>query len=101
MAGGGASHPAQRDMTQYDQSDIEAALRGVGLSGGDTVYVISALWRFRGLAGSKATDDQSPVFYRSLRRVIGDNGTVVVPTTTHNLCNTDVAFDLASTPSHE
>lgn len=87
--------------TTIEISDIEAAFRAIGLTEGDTVYVISALWRMPADAGSRAGGDTSAIYYQALRSVIGDAGTIVVPTSSQNLCNTEIPFDLANTPSFE
>jgi len=85
----------------YRPQDIEMALRGVGLEASDTVYIISSLSRLPGLEGYGTTADPSAVFCDALRAVIGDGGTIVVPTSSQNLCNTDVTFNPATTPSFE
>ena len=85
----------------YQPRDIEAGLRAVGLKAGDTVDAISSLSRLPGLDGYAATGDTSAVFCDVLRSVIGDDGTIVVPTSSQNLCNTEIIFDPATTPSFE
>jgi aminoglycoside 3-N-acetyltransferase len=85
----------------YRPRDVEASLRAIGLGRGDVVYVISALWRLQGLDGYAATSDTSPVIYNSLRAVVGDEGTIVVPASSQNLCNTDIPFDPMTTPVFE
>lgn len=85
----------------YTVDGIAAALRQVGIESGDCVYVISALWRLPGLQGFDVRQDASPAFFEALSGVVGDQGTIVVPTSTHNLCNTDIPFYLAETPSFE
>jgi aminoglycoside 3-N-acetyltransferase len=37
----------------------------------------------------------------ALRELLGPEGTIVVPTATLNLCNTDTVFDPETTPSHQ
>jgi aminoglycoside 3-N-acetyltransferase len=88
-------------LSSYRSQDIEAALHALGLGRGDTVYVISSLSRLPGLDGYKPTADTSAAFYSALRVVVGDDGTVVVPTSSQNLCNTNIPFDLVATPSFE
>lgn len=85
----------------YRPEDIQRCLRAVGLEGGDTVYVISALSRLPGLEGFAAIADTSAVFYEALRSIVTDEGTIVAPTSSQNLCNTDIVFDPVSTPSFE
>ncbi len=88
-------------MVSYRQKDIEDALRAVGLKASDTVYVISALWRLPGLDGFETEGDASAVFYEALRAVVEDSGTIVAPTSSQNLCNTSIPFDVRTTPSFE
>lgn len=85
----------------YRPQDIVTGLRTVGLRTGDTVYVISSMSRLPGLDGHAATADTSAVFYDLLRAVIGDDGTIVVPTSSQNLCNTNIPFISETTPSFE
>jgi aminoglycoside 3-N-acetyltransferase len=83
----------------YDIDDIASCFRQLGVTSGDTAYVISALWKMPGFAGNP--DEAPAAYYQALRRVVGENGTIVVPTHSQNLCNTDIPFDLDKTPSHE
>jgi aminoglycoside 3-N-acetyltransferase len=85
----------------YRPQDIEAGLRAVGLKAGDTVYIISSLSRLPGLDGYAANANTSVVFCDALRSVIGGDGTIVVPASSQNLCNTEIPFDPATTPSFE
>lgn len=82
----------------YTRSDIVDALRAVGLKTGDTVYVISGFWLMGGYDGG--TDSMAEGYYLALREVLGEDGTIVVPTATLNLCNTDEPFDPDRTPTH-
>jgi aminoglycoside 3-N-acetyltransferase len=88
-------------LTGYRLRDIEAGLHAVGVGRGDTVYVISSLSRLPGLDGYEQTADTSTAFYGALRSALGDDGTIVVPTSSQNLCNTSIPFDPVTTPSFE
>ncbi len=83
----------------YSYDDIVRAYRAAGVRPGGVVCVISALWRLGGYAGG--TEAVAADHYRALREVLGPDGTVVVPTSSFDLCNTDIPFDPATTPSHE
>jgi aminoglycoside 3-N-acetyltransferase len=81
----------------YDTDDLAGAFRTLGVERGGIVYVISALWRMPGFSGPPNLAPNA--FYEGLRQVLGDEGTIVVPTHSQNLCNTDVTFDPQNTPS--
>jgi aminoglycoside 3-N-acetyltransferase len=88
-------------LSNYRPQDIEAGLRTVGLGSGDSVYVISSLSRLPGLDGYEPTADTSAAFYGALRSVLGDDGTIVAPTSSQNLSNTHIPFEPDLTPSFE
>jgi aminoglycoside 3-N-acetyltransferase len=83
----------------YTADDLVTLFERLGVEPGTVVYVISALWRVPGYDGEPET--LARTYYEALRRVVGDEGTIVVPTHSQNLCNTDIPFDLDRTPSHE
>lgn len=88
----------------YKYSDLIAAYRQLGLSDTPIVYVAGELWR---LMEFEQPDDETKgdeavcvAHLKAIRETIGPAGTLVVFTGTVNLCNTDIPFDPASTPSH-
>jgi aminoglycoside 3-N-acetyltransferase len=83
----------------YDTEDLANAFEALGAERGALVYVISALWRMPGFSGPANLAPYA--FYDALRQVVGEEGTIVVPAHSQNLCNTDVTFDLEKTPSHD
>ncbi len=83
----------------YSYRNIVEAYDALGIRAGDTVLVHSDLRRLF------AFEDPAPgvvldAHYRALREVLGEQGTVVVPTNSFNLCNTETVFDVEQTPSH-
>jgi aminoglycoside 3-N-acetyltransferase len=82
----------------YSLADIKAAYRAVGVKPGQVVYVTSdlaGLWHFE-TPGRKAVFE---AHLGALTELIGSEGTLVVPTASPQLCNTDLLFDLEQTPS--
>ena len=84
----------------YRYEDIVRAFRGLGLESGQVVYVISSLWRVPGLPHTDMTSICEE-YAAALAEVIGSDGTVVVPTSSLDLCGTETVFDPATTPSFE
>lgn len=83
----------------YSFRDLLAAYRKIGVRPGDTVYVLTALWRVADFE-KRGTDALVQAHLDALREVIGADGTIVVSTGTLNLCNTDIPFDVGKTASY-
>jgi aminoglycoside 3-N-acetyltransferase len=79
--------------------ELRALYRRLGVTRGRTVYVASDFGRMRARADEPATDTMA-AHLETLSELLGPDGTIVVPTATLNLCNTDIVFDPATTPSH-
>jgi aminoglycoside 3-N-acetyltransferase len=84
----------------YSFADMVDAYGRLGLERGSIVYVISSLWHVPDYADGPS-DELAPAHYRALREVVGDGGTIVVPTSTLKLCNTEIPFDPGATPSQD
>jgi aminopeptidase-like protein/aminoglycoside N3'-acetyltransferase len=85
-------------MTSYSEADLLAALWAAGVESGDLLFVhidLDALGE--ALDGATAADRHAMVL-RALRRAIGENGTLVVPTYTFSFCRQQ-DFDTARTPA--
>jgi aminoglycoside 3-N-acetyltransferase len=83
----------------YDFESLCAAYRDLGLSEGHTVYVagdLTKLMDFEERSGRAVLGAHD----RAIRAAIGEGGTVVVSTASLNICNTEIPFDPATTPSH-
>ena len=81
------------------QLELTEDLKKIGLSQGETCYVagnISVLARTR-----IKKNVLLPTFLDSLKGVIGPLGSIFSPSASMNLCNTDIPYDIANTPSHE
>ena len=86
-------------MAHYTYDEILACYRSIGITRGRVIHPQGDLGRLRTYEkGNK--QEVAADHYRAIRELIGPDGTVVVATATLNLCNTDIPFDPARTPSH-
>lgn len=82
----------------YVTQDLIDAYRQLGIRTGDCIYVTGNL----GMLGIGPTTDKEKLLslhYQAIRDVIGESGTLVVPTHSFSICNTDQVFDPNTTPS--
>jgi aminopeptidase-like protein/aminoglycoside N3'-acetyltransferase len=82
----------------YSHQDLVTALRKVDIGAGDVVFAVVGL----GTLGT-AQDSASPAqvhesLFGALREVVGEKGTILVPTYTFSFCRGEI-FDLENTPS--
>jgi len=73
----------------YTKSDIVDALRDVGIEQGDAIFIHSNLGFFGQLDNAETKKDYCETFYEAVFRVIGDQGTLVVPTFTYSFTDGD------------
>ena len=83
-------------MVDYTYKDIIEALIKIGLKERDTVFVHSNLGFFGRLENAKTAEDLCEAFYNAFKEVLGDEGTLMVPTFSYSFCN-NVDFDLNNT----
>lgn len=79
-------------MFDYGVSDIEDALKQVGIEYGDDVFVHSNIGFFGKLKNCETGEHLCSAFLDSIRNVIGKNGTAVFPTFSYSFCHGEV-FD--------
>src|SRR5712691_6818006 len=84
--------------TPYTYADLATALRAVGLTAGDTVFVHACLDTLGPAEGVATPEHAGRLLYRALRDVVGEGGTVVVPTYTFSFCQQEL-FDVQGTPA--
>src|SRR2546426_12482187 len=84
--------------TPYTYADLATALRAVGLTAGDTVFVHACLDTLGPAEGAPTPEDAGRLLYRALRHVVGEAGTLVVPTYSFSFCRQEV-FDVQRTPA--
>jgi aminoglycoside 3-N-acetyltransferase len=82
----------------YTYDELIAAYRTLGVGSGKTIYVTSDLGRLMAFErpGKEAVLE---AHFNALMSLIGPEGTLVVPTASLNLCNTEIPFDLENTPA--
>ena len=85
-------------MYNYLKKDIVQSLADVGLKLGDTIFCHSNLGFFGKLKGGDSRERVYQIFKESIFEVIGDRGTLVVPTFSYSFCN-EQEFDIDNTPS--
>ena len=84
----------------YTKDDIVSSLKKVGLQNGDSVFLHSNLGFFGKLKDCNDVNDLCRIFEESIFEVIGERGTLVVPTFSLSFCNNQV-YDKKNTPSTE
>ena len=82
----------------YTQEDIVAALRKAGLCDGDAVFLHSNLAFFGRCDGVQDADGLCRVFFETFQDILGEKGTLVVPTFTYSYCRGEI-FDVEHTVS--
>jgi len=82
----------------YSESELVEAYKGVGVAPGRVVYVTGNLGRL-GLIKGKEKSEVIRTHFEILGDLLGEKGTLVVPTHSFSICNTDIPFSMSSTPS--
>lgn len=82
----------------YTLSDIEASLAGVGVTSGDVVFVQSSLGMLGRPEDASNIEEVCDLLDQALHNVVGETGTIVVPTYTYSFCE-GKSFNPVSTPS--
>ena len=85
-------------MADYSYQDLIESYESLGLGSGRTVYItgnFGRLGRYDKLGKSVVLQDH----LYAIQELIGDKGTLVVPTHTWTLCNTDLVYDPLSAKS--
>lgn len=85
-------------MANYNSQNIIDALQEVGLKKGDDVFLHTNLGFFGRCEGANSADSLCEIFYESIKEIIGDDGTLIVPTFTYSSCHKE-KFDPAITKS--
>jgi len=81
----------------YTKTEIVNALVKIGLVKGDKIFVHSNLGFFGILKNAKNQNDYWKIFKEAIFEVIGDEGTLAVPTFSYSFC-WDTEFNLYTTP---
>ena len=84
----------------YTRQDLDRAYRDLGVGPGRVIYVTSDMGHLMAFEkpGKAAVLE---AHFDALMDLIGPEGTLVVPTASISLCNTDIPFDPETTPSEK
>lgn len=84
-------------MIDYNFNNIVEILKGVGVKEGDDVFMHTNLGFFGRGEGVNSAEDLCAIFFKAIQVVIGEKGTLIVPTFTYSSCHGE-DFDPATTP---
>ena len=82
----------------YSHQDLVTALRKVGIGSGDVVFTVVGLATLGSAQDSASPAQVHESLFGALREVVGENGTILVPTYTFSFCRREI-FDRENTPS--
>ena len=87
-------------MNKYDYTvqNILDSLKQVGLKKGDSIFTYSNLGFFGKLKNAETSEDYCAAFRDAIFKIIGNEGTLVVPAFSYSFCNS-TRFNVSSTPS--
>lgn len=74
----------------YSKEDIETSLTEIGICAGDDVFIHSNLGFFGVLEGCKDADNLCESFIQAIGNIIGNTGTIIVPTFSYSYCHNEV-----------
>ena len=86
-------------MQFITKQNIVTALHKVGVKGGQVIYLQSDLRTPGFIKGAKSQQDFCQIYLDAILDVIGENGTLVVPTYTTQVARYDIDFVWEETPS--
>jgi aminopeptidase-like protein/aminoglycoside N3'-acetyltransferase len=84
----------------YRESDLVAALRGTGIQQGDLVFLQVSLDALGEAADCQTPADRCAIVVRAVRSVLGESGTLVVPSYTFSFCRQQ-RFEVDRSPAIE
>ena len=87
-------------MNKYDYTvqNILDSLKQVRLKKGDSIFTYSNLGFFGKLKNAETSEDYCAAFRDAIFKIIGNEGTLVVPAFSYSFCNS-TRFNVSSTPS--
>lgn len=80
----------------YTYDDIIKCLNKLSIQKGDNIFIHSNLGYFGKLEGCKNADEMCKKFFHAIISVIGEEGTIAVPTFTYSFCHGEL-FDIDNT----
>lgn len=88
----------KNEKKDFRQKDVINALKKAGIKNGDTLMVHADLARFGKLGNIINKKEFVDVFIEAFLKVIGKEGTLIVPTFTYSFCKNEI-YDPDNTPS--
>lgn len=85
-------------MYHYTKTDAVSALKSLGITTGDTLFIHSNIGFFGIPEGEKSAENANKTLLAALLEVLGDSGTLVVPTFTYSFSQ-GKSFDPDNSPS--
>lgn len=85
-------------MSDYNVNELVDAYKKIGIEKNDIVYVTGDILKL-GRCRFRNRQEFLDSHYKALKDAVGEQGTIVFPTHTFSLCNSDNYFDLAKSPS--
>jgi len=82
--------------SDYTYHDITTAFKNIGVKDGDSVFLHSNLGFFGTLEDATTADQLNETFFNAIAEVVGNKGTIVVPTFSYSFCKNE-EFDLKNT----
>lgn len=82
----------------YSKSDLIKGLKNIGLKNGDLVFIHISYGLLGRVKDGNTNEDICKIILDSFQTVLGDSGTLLVPTYTYSFCENKI-FDVNNTPS--
>lgn len=86
------------NRSTYTKEDIIDSLSKAGVRHGDIIFTHSNLGFFGKIENLRSMEEYCSIFFEAIFEVIGDAGTLVVPTFSYSFFNNEI-FDVDKTPS--
>lgn len=77
-------------MPDYTVDDIVTSLRKAGIVEGDNIFIHCNIGFFGRLEGANSADSLCAGFFEGLKKAVGEEGTLVVPTFSYSFCHNEV-----------
>jgi len=86
-------------MKLYNTNDIYKALKKIGISKNDVVYICPEIYKLGKLDRAKSKNEYIEVFFKVISEIIGPGGTLVINTYTFQTLRQNKIFKYEKTPS--
>jgi len=82
----------------YTKNDLVTGLREIGINPNDVIFTQVSLGLLGRLKDANTEEQSSKILFDSFKEVLGNSGTLLVPTYTYSFCNEEI-FDPQNSPS--